>query len=101
MQTRNYGINGTDINELGQRLPPMQVYGKYEPWGHFAATAARHLDKSRVCELIDRFHHEHRAFPTKYFAPAPISGLRACSFHASPGPCVLDICHDEGPERVE
>ncbi len=101
MKTTAYGMHGSDVNELGQRLPPLQVYGKYEPWGSFADSASRGLNKGRVCELIDRFHHEHQAFPTKYFAPKPITGLRAASFHASPGPCVLDICYDEGPERVE
>jgi hypothetical protein len=101
MQTTKYGMNGSDVNELGQRLPPMQVFGKYEPQGSYADSVSRHLNKSRVCELIDAYHAEHQAFPTVYYAPQPLTGLRACSFHPEAGPCVLDIRYDEGPERVE
>lgn len=101
MQTHNYGVNGSQVNELGQHLPPMQVYGKYEPIGHMTQSAFRGISSPRVCDLIWAFKLQHGRMPTKYFAPEPTSA-KGSSFHP-PGlaPCFLDIDHDEGPERVE
>lgn len=101
MQTTKYGMNGSDVNELGQRLPPMQVYGKYEPHGHMAASAFRGISDSRVCELVLAFHAARGRMPSAYFTPEP-TGAKGSSFHP-PGlaPCYLDIRHDGGPERVE
>jgi len=102
MQTQNYGVNGSQVNELGQNLPPMQVYGKYEPWQSFAASAVRDLNEWQVKELIAAFHKATGRMPSKYFSATPLPGLKGSSFHV-PGlpPCFLDIAHDEGPERVE
>lgn len=102
MQTQNYGVNGGQVNELGQHLPPMQVYGKYEPWGSFTASALRELPTGRVCDLIAAFHEANGRMPSKYWSAAPIVGLKGSTFHVhGVGSCFLDIGHDEGPERVE
>lgn len=102
MQTHNYGVNGSQVNELGQHLPPMQVYGKYEPHGDFARSAARNLNEWQVKELIIGFHRIHGKMPSRYFSAIPLPGLKGSSFHVPLlGPCFLDISHDEGPERVE
>lgn len=101
MQTTNYGINGSDVNELGQRLPPMQVYGKYEPFGHMGRTAARTLDFGRVLHLVETFFRAHGHLPRAYFNPNPTS-ITLHSFRL-PGHGVffLDITHDGSRERVE
>lgn len=102
MQTQNYGVNGSQVNELGQHLPPMQVYGKYEPMGHMVASVCRGLDEWKVKELIIDFHRIHGKMPSRYVSATAIPGLRGSSFNVPLlGSCFLDISHDEGPERVE
>lgn len=101
MQTDQYGINGSNVNELGQRLPPMQVYGKYEPHGHMAATAFRDISDSRVCDLIWAFKLQHGRMPATYFPPFPTAAKGSSFRPEGLAPCFLDIRHDGGPERVE
>lgn len=102
MDTQNYGINGSQVNELGQHLPPMRVYGKYEPWGHMTQSVTRELSSPRVCDLVIDFHAKHGRMPSKYWSAIPLPGLKASSFHPPGLPsCFLDIGHDEGSERVE
>ncbi len=101
MQTDSYGVNGTNVNELGQRLPPMQVYSKYEPHGSFADSAARGMDEGWVKHLITEFHKAHGTLPKRYFAPSRLA-LTFSSFHVPGlGLCFLDIAYDGSPERVE
>lgn len=101
MQTQNYGVNGSQVNELGQHLPPMQVYGKYEPHASQAASAARGLDEGRVKWLIAEFHKANGKAPKVYISPERFA-LTFSSFHApGVGLCFLDIKHGQGPDRVE
>ena len=101
MQTSNYGINGSDVNELGQRLPPMQVIGKHEPWGHMGRSAERGLDAGRVLDLVDAFFRQHGRAPAKYFSPDRLAITFRSFRHPEIGLFFLDITHDNGPERVE
>jgi hypothetical protein len=101
VHTTNYGVNGSDINELGQHLPPLQVYGKHEPHGSYARSAAKGLDDGRVKGLIAEFHRVHGQFPKRYFSASRLA-LRFSSFNVPGlGLCFLDIEHDGGGDRVE
>jgi len=101
MQTTNYGINGTNINEMGQHLPPMQVYGKHEPFGHMGRTATRSLDFGRILGLADSFFRAYGRPPRTYYSPIP-TNVTLHSFRL-PGLSTffLDIVHDGSAERVE
>ena len=102
MQTHNYGINGSQVNELGQHLPPMQVYGKYEPHADMARSICRGLSKTRVWDLVVEFHEKNGRMPSKYWSGDPLPGLKGHSFNVPGlGYCFLDIDHDENPEHVK
>lgn len=62
--TSNYGANGSQVNELGQRLTPKPIWNSTDGV-NMARSAFGFMDRLNVEEMVRDFYREHGKKPTK------------------------------------